>query len=82
MIDAINIHLANIRNEIVEMRKPNLCPLDIERLRNWTSQVTVDEQKHLTFEGMDELIQLGERVQNRFPSLLPERFNETLYKVS
>ncbi|KAJ6636219.1 Multiple inositol polyphosphate phosphatase 1 [Pseudolycoriella hygida] len=80
IIDAINIKLTNIRNEIIERRNPKLCPQDIERLRSWESQINVDEEKHLTYEGNDELLQLAERVQNRFPSILPEQFDESSYK--
>lgn len=80
VINAINAHLTNIRNYIVEQRNPQLCPHDLERLRNWTSQINVDEEKHLTYEGSDELLQLAERIQNRFPTLLPEKFDERLYK--
>lgn len=82
VIDSINVHLANIRNEMMEKGNPKLCPGDIERLRKWESQVNVEEEKHLTYEGQDELLQLAERIQNRFPSLLPEQFSENLYKVS
>lgn len=82
VIESINIHLTNLRNEIVDKRNPKLCPNDIERLRSWESQIIVDEEKYLTYEGNDELLQLGERVQNRFPSLLPEQFSESFYKVS
>lgn len=81
VINAINVHLRNIRNEIIEKRNPKLCSYDIERLRTWESQVNVDEEKHLTFEGNDELLQLAERYQKRFPSLLPELFDEKFYKV-
>lgn len=82
VIDSINVHLANIRNEMMEKGNPKLCPGDIERLRKWESQVNVEEEKHLTYEGQDELLQMAERIQNRFPSLLPEQFSENLYKVS
>lgn len=82
VIHAINNHLTSIRNEIFEKRKPNLCPKDFERLRSWNSQLNVDEEKHLTLEGNDELLQLAERIQNRFPLLLPEQFSENFYKVS
>lgn len=82
VIHAINDHLTNIRNEIFEKRKPRLCPNDIERLRSWKSELNVDEEKWLTYEGNDELLQLAERIQNRFPSILPEQFSETFYKVS
>ncbi|XP_037050361.1 multiple inositol polyphosphate phosphatase 1 [Bradysia coprophila] len=80
VIYAINVHLANVRNHIIDQRNPKLCPHDLERLRNWRSQVNVDEEKHLTYEGSDELLQLAERIQNRFPSLLPEQYDQQLYK--
>lgn len=63
-------------------RHPKLCPHDIEQLRSWESQLNAAEEKHLTYEGNDELLQLAERVQNRFPSLLPDRFSKRFYKVS
>lgn len=67
---------------MIERRNPRLCPHDMERLRNWQSRINSEEEKHLTFEGYDELLQLAERIQNRFPTLLPEQFSEKLYKVS
>lgn len=67
---------------MIEKRNPKLCPEDIELLRTWQSQINVDEPSHLTYEGKDELLQLAERIQKRFPSLLPEQFDEKLYKVS
>lgn len=78
----MNGHLTDVRNKIFdEGRNPKLCSGDIERLREWVSQVNASEEKHLTYEGIDELIELAERVQKRFPSLLPEQFDEDMYKV-
>lgn len=82
VIDAINIHLTNIRNDIFDKRNPKLCPHDIERLRSWASQLNADEEKYLAYEGNDELLDLAERIQNRFPSILSEEYNEEFYKVS
>lgn len=39
------------------------------------------DEKKLTHEGEDELMELAERFQKRFPELLPETYSNSSFKV-
>lgn len=49
-------------------------------LQKWTLTISPDEEKILLVEGEDELLELAERMQNRFPDLLVENYDPLHYK--
>lgn len=51
------------------------------KLRKWTPQIDESEHKILAHEGENEMLELGERYQNRFPEVLPEIYSNSSYKV-
>lgn len=54
----------------------------IEAFKKWKSDLLPEEEKKLTKEGKRELLELGERMQGRFPDLLPPVYSNTSYKVN
>lgn len=51
-------------------------------LSEWKVTFTEDDIKNLTEEGENEMIDLAERYQSRFPSLMPEVYDNQTYKVN
>lgn len=61
---------------LLEQKHSNLCPEDRKQLRRWSWQhLEEDDEKLLVAEGEDELIELAERMQLRFPDLMPDLYN-------
>lgn len=58
-----------------------LCNEDKRLFQEWASHLSDDEEKNLVAEGEDELIDLGERYQNRFPGLLSDQYENSTYRV-
>lgn len=56
-----------------------LCNKD--EIKLWTLHKELDDQKRLTKEGEDELLQIGERMQSRFPHLLEQPIENTNFLV-
>lgn len=48
--------------------------------RQWNLQITQRDVMKLALEGENEMIDLGERYQARFPSLMPEEYSNKTYK--
>lgn len=73
--------LAEIKELILEQSNPNLCSEDLKKLRRWSWKHlnASEDEKLLVSEGEDELIELAERMQHRFPSLLPDLYSPELY---
>lgn len=74
-----------LRNEIVQnfkAGKGHLCKDDIENLEKWTLIANITEDKFLVKEGYEELEDLGDRFQDRFPKLLTKPFINSSYTVS
>ncbi|KAI4456531.1 multiple inositol polyphosphate phosphatase-related [Holotrichia oblita] len=59
----------------------NLVESDIELFQNWYPSVNEKDSKKLTIEGEHEMLELAERMQARFPDLLPPVYSNTSYKV-
>ncbi|XP_059618260.1 multiple inositol polyphosphate phosphatase 1 [Phlebotomus argentipes] len=74
----IKTTLTQYRDIILE--KGEFCDRDLERFRTWNFQLDDDEQKFLVPEGEDELIELAERIQNRFPDLFFDQYDNSTYK--
>lgn len=75
----MNTDLYSFKDQI--LRKGNLCDNDKDAFRDWESHLSEDEEKNLVQEGEDELIDLAERFQKRFPDLLAEVYDNSTYKV-
>ena len=58
--------LMNISSQILG----SLSPEDLEGIKAWTFNLTVEEEDLLTEAGRQELKQLGERYKKRLPSLI------------
>lgn len=71
--------LTALKDEILTKNGAGLCPQYLERLSMWKFNVTPDEEKFLVAEGEDELIELAERMQNRFPTLLRDVYDPKMF---
>lgn len=73
--------LAEIKEEILKQSNPNLCAGELKKLRKWSWNFlnAAEDEKLLVAEGEDELTELAERMQNRFPSLLPDMYDPGWY---
>lgn len=70
--------LSEYRDIILDRGK--LCDIDKERFRTWNIEVDDAEQKFLVPEGEMELIELAERIQNRFPGLFYDQYDNLTYR--
>lgn len=73
--------LSEIKKRILDQTKPPICTAELEKLRqwHWMHLNATEDEKLLVAEGEDELIELAERMQRRFPDLLPELYNPEWY---
>lgn len=80
MIDELprlqHIILKNYKN-----RATNLSADVATLFKQWKLQFAQRNMMKLTPEGENEMIDLGERYQARFPSLMPEIYSNETYKV-
>lgn len=60
--------------------KGALCDSELINLTLWSPQIELGDQKHLVHEGEDEMLELAERFQNRFPGLLPDVYSNSSFK--
>ncbi|PSN39586.1 hypothetical protein C0J52_18755 [Blattella germanica] len=75
--------LPQIRDSILQNHKSKrgkLCNEEIAELQAWSPHVEEADQKRLSHEGEDEMVELAERFQNRFPQILPEVYNNSTFK--
>ena len=70
-----------MENDIFCIPVGTLCSDIVRQLSKWTPEVENTDEKKLTHEGEDELLELAERFQRRFPKLLPEIYSNSSYKV-
>ncbi|XP_011868019.1 PREDICTED: uncharacterized protein LOC105562094 isoform X2 [Vollenhovia emeryi] len=59
----------------------NLSADDVALFRGWKLPFGRGHMMKLALEGENEMIDLGERYQARFPSLMPEAFDNRTYKI-
>ncbi|XP_036320051.1 multiple inositol polyphosphate phosphatase 1-like [Rhagoletis pomonella] len=78
-IEGAKLKLVRLKEQILLNPQTKLCPEELARLRLWHFNVSSQEEKYLTAEGEEELIALAERMQKRFPDLLPEQYHPSLY---
>lgn len=84
MIRKMRERLPELKEEILENHKNdigNICKGDLKYLYGWLPHVEEIHEKHLTYEGEDEMVELAERFQKRFPNILPETYSNSSYKV-
>ncbi|XP_058806693.1 multiple inositol polyphosphate phosphatase 1-like isoform X2 [Phymastichus coffea] len=75
--------LSELKNKIIENFNKNNSELSVdtvERLTEWRRSFNKDDDKNLALEGEHELVDLAERMQARFPKLLPEDYSKDVYK--
>lgn len=70
------IILENYENNIT-----SLSTDDAALFKKWKLSITQRNMMKLAVEGENEMIDLGERYQARFPSLMPEAYNNQTYRV-
>lgn len=63
-----------------ESNRGDLCVDSLMKLKEWASQIDESEHKILAHEGENEMLELAERYQNRFPDILPEKYSNNSYK--
>lgn len=76
--------LAEVQEKIIknfEKSKSEFSPEVINRLSGWEFKVEKKQAVELTEEGENELIDLAERMQSRFPGLFVENYKRELFKV-
>lgn len=61
--------------------KTRLSDNDAALLKKWKPAFTSNDIMKLAAEGENEMIDLGERYQARFPSLMPEVYSNQTYRV-
>ncbi|EDW52981.1 multiple inositol polyphosphate phosphatase 1 [Drosophila sechellia] len=73
--------LSEIKKRILDQTTPPICTAELKKLRqwHWMHLNATEDEKLLVAEGEDELIELAERMQRRFPDLLPELYNPEWY---
>ncbi|XP_037726994.1 multiple inositol polyphosphate phosphatase 1 [Drosophila subpulchrella] len=73
--------LSEIKKSILDQPKPPICSAELKRLRQWSWKHlnATEDEKLLVAEGEDELIELAERMQKRFPDLFPELYSPEWY---
>lgn len=64
-----------------EEGRTRLSADDIALLKKWRPLFTSSNTMKLAPEGENEMVDLGERYQARFPSLMPEIYNNQTYRV-
>ncbi|KOC67227.1 Multiple inositol polyphosphate phosphatase 1 [Habropoda laboriosa] len=63
-----------------ERNKTDITEEDAALFKQWKISFNVDDIMKLTEEGENELIDLGERYQSRFPTLMPEVYDNQTYR--
>ncbi|XP_011297245.1 multiple inositol polyphosphate phosphatase 1 [Fopius arisanus] len=75
--------LEKIREAVINKCDSGPCDLTVDllkRVRDWEHKLKPEDEMILAGEGEDELIGLAERFQARFPTLMPEKFDNKTYK--
>lgn len=54
---------------------------DIDLFKGWKITFNEDDIMKLAEEGENEMIDIGERYQSRFPTLMPEIYDNQTYRV-
>jgi len=76
--------LPQLQHIILENYKNGTTSLsanDAALFKKWKPAVVLSDMMKLTTEGENEMIDLGERYQTRFSSLMPDIYNNETYNV-
>lgn len=76
--------LPQLQHIILKNYENNMTSLSVDDaalFKKWKLSFTQRDMMKLATEGENEMIDLGERYQARFPSLMPETYNNQTYKV-
>lgn len=78
--------ITKMKNDLYRFRddllyNSRLCKADRESFWSWACYLNEDQEKILVPEGEDEMIDLAERFQLRFPHLLSDNYDNSTYKV-
>lgn len=58
-----------------------LCPDDIIAIKNWTFNLTKDDNNMLQKQGVEELKSLAIRLKEKFPQIFKTSYSDTKFKV-
>ncbi|XP_063973930.1 multiple inositol polyphosphate phosphatase 1 [Diachasmimorpha longicaudata] len=75
--------LVRIKEGVIKQCDSGNCGLtkkQLKRLRDWKTDLKDGDEMRLTEEGENEMIGLGERFQERFPELMPEKYDNKTFK--
>ncbi|KAL3274093.1 hypothetical protein HHI36_015509 [Cryptolaemus montrouzieri] len=82
-IESMDRRLPKIRDLILKNNPTSSDVLhnsDLIALQHWENKLKKKDQKKLTREGENEMIDIAERMQSRFPMLLSNIYSNTSYK--
>ncbi|XP_061383221.1 multiple inositol polyphosphate phosphatase 1-like [Danaus plexippus] len=74
----MNTILKDLKYKILMQNNHGKGPLNEEQLHwfsKWSSNISVEQEKFLTYEGQDEMILLAERMRKRFPDAIKEKYD-------
>lgn len=86
ILRAMEGRLREVRDAIVntqaDTNKRTLCDNDRELFDDWLPSKRPDDEMGLVYEGEQEMRELADRMQLRFPSVLPDIWHNDSYRVS
>lgn len=85
LINNINTRLVEIQKLVEEnfkSQKDKLCESHAKNITLWKAQFDIANEKVLSHEGEDEMVELGERFLNRLPTLLDNEYSNSSFSVS
>lgn len=53
----------------------------LKQMEDWYSDIPLERDKFLTLEGQNEMIELAERMQRRFPNAMKQSFDNKTFSV-
>ncbi|XP_066595136.1 multiple inositol polyphosphate phosphatase 1 [Prorops nasuta] len=82
-VPRLNKQLSNIQEAVIQNYNEgtiNLTKDIINEFKNWSFDITIEDIMLLHTEGKNEMIDLAERFQSRFPSIMPEIYDNQTYR--
>ncbi|CAH0721784.1 unnamed protein product, partial [Brenthis ino] len=79
----MNNELEDLKYEILIKNRNGqgqLTKVQLQHLQNWSSRISLEQEKYLTLEGQDEMILLAERMQKRFPNAIKSNYSNKTHK--
>lgn len=76
--------IPEIQARIINANNSTLCPGDLDLIANWKwdSSIVVENDQHLTEQGWDDLLLLGQAYRQTYPSVLQGNYSAYGYVVS